>query len=1091
MFDPESSQLLQSAPSLPGIEATDLPRLLTEIYTELVTERVRGITGEGAEQSIARLTEIANSYEIIAVTGSDPASVRAAAFVAGSAYQILAKSIPGEIDQTDNILSRDHISGDLAAALLFLVAQQLPDAREAIRRFAGVSQDQPVVIKTLAQSLIDLVREDFGSILNRADERLNYADARHEPQLQAIIYLYELLLQGVELLAASILGRNRPDSVEPGANTPGGIFQRVLVTSVQAYQIDGLPGRYLSTYPGPSHLATLLLNLGQTLLDASILLLPAPDGSDADVWWSWLNYRASQKPLLWPNHRVAINEEFHLPGNSAILVLPTGAGKTTISEFKIAATLAASKQVLFLAPTNALVEQLKTDLAASLPPDLFGIEDDFDTDLFTSVKGLLPALSVMTPEKCLAVLNFNPEAFENVGLVIFDECHSLSAESGSFRRALDGMLVILRLSGLLPSVDFLFLSAMIKEPQQFADWIIELTGKSCISIDLLWKPSRQARGVIIYKQEEIEKAEQAATKLQQDLDESALKRGRGRSAGLRTAPGALLEAVPHAVFGLINNWHPERPEDIRIRQLAHRAYPLNGEMLTSRKVQARQNGNGVSRQLAVASAKAGLKTIVFMNNTLWANKSAHETADLLDDEITYTGHEIRLFAAIETEFGSPDCSMLYNVKRCVQHHADLIQHERQLAESLFKRDNGAKVIFATTTLSQGMNLPAQVAILSADERASLGGPFITQEPMKPHELLNAAGRAGRAGYLANGLVILVPRVLLTFTGEVPEAAAHNVLQSIVPEDERCVRMIDPLGEVLDQIQAGMPVTADIEYLIYRLGLTNEEDNTGNLFRRSLRYYLATKAGDQQNYETAIAAFIKQMAAHETENDAPEWLIQLSIQSGISPHILITLHDMILDYFEDLPTTIIDWMNWLLDWLSHNVEAGRFCFGADMLPLHTIGGVTTITPTNYVGVIENLRKGMLAWLSGETLSGVEKAMGGTLHGQKIYCPKARELATNLAPRSLSYFSTFLVQITKKIAEENDTPVPGLAALECLPVAITKGGDSPEKLAFMHLTKSKYRSRVEAHRDYQEKFEDLELPPDVPYLTIIQMIAELIG
>lgn len=1091
MFDSTSSRLLQSAPSLTDVPADDLPRLLTEIYTELVTNRLRGAAGESNEPTIARLTSIANSYEIIAVTNSNPAISRASAFVAGSAYQILAKSILDETDLKDNFLNRDHISGDLAAALLFLMAQQLPDAKEAIRRFVGVSQEQPFVIRTLAYTLIDFVKEDFESTLKRAAERVRAVSDTHAPEVKATIHLYELLLQGVELLAANILGRERPESVDPGANTPSEIFQRVLKLSIREYQIDGLPGKYLSTYPGPAHLATLLLYLGPTLLDSSILLLPAPDGSDREIWRSWLIYRTTQKPLLWPNHRNAINDGFHLPGNSAILVLPTGAGKTTVSEFKIAATLAAGKQVLFLAPTNALVEQLKTDLTVSLPPGIFGMEDEIDADLFTSIKGILPDLSVMTPEKCLAVLNFNPEAFVNVGLIIFDECHSLSAESGSFRRALDGMLVILRISGLLPTVDFLFLSAMIKDPQQFADWIISLTGKTCIAIDLLWKPSRQARGVVIYKKEEIDAVEKLVTKLQRNIDQTAIKGGGKQSVGLRSAPRALLNAIPHALFGLVNNWHPEHPEDIRIRQLADEAYPLNGEMLTSRKIRVRQNGNGVSGQLAVASAKVGLKTIVFINNTLWANKYAKETDALLDDDVAYNRHESRLFAAIETEFGRSDCSMLHQLTRCVQHHSDLIVHERQLAESLFKRDNGAKVIFATTTLSQGMNLPAQVAILSADERAAVTGSFITQEPMKPHELLNAAGRAGRAGYLANGLVILVPRTLLTFTGDRPELAAQTVLQSIIPEDERCVPIIDPLEIVLDQIQAGVPLNADTEYLIYRLGAANEADTTGNLLRRSFGYFMAQKDGNQQQYEAAISTFTQQIGTQEADDETPDWLIQLSIQSGISPKILAALHISITGQIENLPSTIIEWLDWLVSWLAIHVDASRFCFGTDLKPLETIGGVQKVIPANYTAVLETLRSGMHAWLTGETLSVVERAMAGTLLGQKVYCPKARELATNIAPRSLSYFSTFIVQIIKKLAEQNNTPVPNLAVLECLPAAIAKGADSPQKLAFMHLTKSIYRSRVEAHIDFIGRFDTLEIPKDSDYSSVIQLVAAMIN
>jgi len=1091
MFDPDSSQLLQSAPSLTGIEAVDLPRLLTEIYTELVTGRVRGSDNQQSLPAVIRLTEIANSYEIIAVTGADPGQARAAAFVSGSAYQILAKSIPAGSEGDDNILNRDHISGDLAAALLFLIAQQLPDAREAIRGFSGISQEAPFTTRMLAASLIDLVKENFSSILTRADERIGQAQRELPSDLEATANLYERLLQGIELLAAAILGRDRPAAVDRTANTPAGIFQQMIELSVQEFVIEGLPGSYISTYPGPAHLATLLLQLGQTLMDASILLLPVPAGSNAAVWQDWLNYRASQKPLLWPNHRRALELDFQAPGNSAVLVLPTGAGKTTISEFKIAATLATGKQVIFLAPTNALVEQLRQDLELSIPSEIFGIDDDFDMDLLTAVKDILPDLSVMTPEKCLAVLNFNPEAFEDIGLIIFDECHSLSSEAGSFRRALDGMLVILRLAALVPEADFLFLSAMIKAPDVFAGWVSELTGKPCIPIDLLWKPSRQARGVIVYRKSEITAAQAAATALQLQLDHAAVANKRTPSDGLRAAPGRLLEAVPHALFGLVHNWHPEAPEDIRIRQLADGVYPLNGQLSALRRVEATPNGNEISRRLAVASAAAGLKTIVFMNNTAWANKSARETAALLDFTVDYNVHEANLFAAIETEFGQAQSSMMYGVTRCVQHHADLIAYERQLAESLFKREDGARVIFATTTLSQGMNLPAQVAILSADERAALGGAFVTQEPMKAHELLNAAGRAGRAGYLANGLVIMVPRTLLTFTAGVPEPAAHTALQSIIPEDERCVPMIDPLRTVLDRIQMGIPPDSDIEYLFHRLGNTDSDDSVSILLRRSFAHFMAQKAGELAQFDLAIAAFSDRLSQADAVPEAPDWLVQLSIQSGISPLILNRLYQSLDAQFAQLPMTVSGWVDWLIDWLLQHDDAARFCFGSDLLPLQTIGGVPRVTPLNYQAVLTTLKNGMAPWLQGEPLARVEEAMGGTLRGQKIFCPKAREIATNTAPRCLSYFSTFIVQIVKMIAEGKDEQLAQLAVLECLPSAIAKGADSPQKLAFMHLTRARYRSRVEAHADFRQRFTQLGTPEFIDYQTVMQLVGETIG
>ena len=99
----------------------------------------------------------------------------------------------------------------------------------------------------------------------------------------------------------------------------------------------------------------------------------------------------------------------------------------------------------------------------------------------------------------------------------------------------------------------------------------------------------------------------------------------------------------------------------------------------------------------------------------------------------------------------------------------MIRLERDLSERMFRRKNGASVIVATPTLAQGLNLPAHLAILASDMRANPddGG----RQALAAHEILNAAGRAGRAGYLANGLVLLIPESII----EIPPDRSLNRL----------------------------------------------------------------------------------------------------------------------------------------------------------------------------------------------------------------------------------------------------------------------------------------------------------------------------
>ena len=103
------------------------------------------------------------------------------------------------------------------------------------------------------------------------------------------------------------------------------------------------------------------------------------------------------------------------------MVLPTGAGKTTVSALKIAGVLARGKKSLFPAPTHALVDQLTADLQEMFPEDLIGsvVSSDFDLLLLSGAQ--LQEIEIMTPERCLAMLSFAPEAFSDVGLLVFDD----------------------------------------------------------------------------------------------------------------------------------------------------------------------------------------------------------------------------------------------------------------------------------------------------------------------------------------------------------------------------------------------------------------------------------------------------------------------------------------------------------------------------------------------------------------------------------------------------------------------------------------------------------------------------------------------
>ena len=209
MFDAITSQLLQSAPSLPGLDSGQLPQLLTRHYAELVSARLKGDMDNVLPEGQWSLERIADAYEIIASIEEEPALRRAAAFVAGTAQQIISRRLDEPDD--DNILlpiDRDGVNASAAAAILFLVAEQYADANEA--SFAIPADRGPREIKALGKHIKDLARGHLNSILQRANRWRQQEPTRGSIQMRALRLLVATISEGIELLAADIMSAEVP-----------------------------------------------------------------------------------------------------------------------------------------------------------------------------------------------------------------------------------------------------------------------------------------------------------------------------------------------------------------------------------------------------------------------------------------------------------------------------------------------------------------------------------------------------------------------------------------------------------------------------------------------------------------------------------------------------------------------------------------------------------------------------------------------------------------------------------------------------------------------------------------------------------------
>ena len=170
--------------------------------------------------------------------------------------------------------------------------------------------------------------------------------------------------------------------------------------------------------------------------------------------------------------------------------------------------------------------------------------------------------------------------------------------------------------------------------------------------------------------------------------------------------------IPFGLFGLHQNWNPQAEADLRLVSVSNEPVTL----ARSQGGWATPNANGVANSLAIQASRVGLKTIVFVQQADYAPTNAKKIAQQLAPPGALTATEEQLWTAVQAEMGGAAYSLVQPDKQALPHNGDMIPQERRLAESMFKRDDGSSVIVATPTLAQGMNFPAQFAILAGDKR---------------------------------------------------------------------------------------------------------------------------------------------------------------------------------------------------------------------------------------------------------------------------------------------------------------------------------------------------------------------------------------
>ena len=441
----------------------------------------------------------------------------------------------------------------------------------------------------------------------------------------------------------------------------------------------------------------------------------------SEVWKRYLTLLA--RPLtrgvteLWPS-QIRVLESGLLDSDvSAIVRLPTSGGKTRIAEMAIIDTFQRhpGSKCVFVAPYRALAFEIERTLGSILNDlgyRISSVVGSYETDEFEDFLLRTADLIIVTPEKLDLVLRVRPEIAENIRLIVLDEVHIMD----DAHRGIKFELLLTRLKHKIPNNRFLVTSAVIPDStlQGFAAWLADSPDRSVTSE---WRPTIQRRARFEWQ------GPTGVIRFDRDAEIPDLE---------SFVPGILHQRD----FTFVN------PETRR-RNTRNYPKPEKGD---------------TAAELAYTFSEQG-PVLVFCTQPSWVesvckaivNKSIHYRR--LAGESIHP-HFLSTVPTRSLELSREWLGEQHTITQALSqgvapHHGRIPNVVREAIE-LDCRAGRYRVIVATNTLAQGVNLPVRTVIMHSTWRADEEGQ---RSRIPVRDYWNIAGRAGRAGMETEGLIV--------------------------------------------------------------------------------------------------------------------------------------------------------------------------------------------------------------------------------------------------------------------------------------------------------------------------------------------------
>jgi hypothetical protein len=712
--------------------------------------------------------------------------------------------------------------------------------------------------------------------------------------------------------------------------------------------------------------------------------------------------------------------------------------------------------VLYLAPTNALVGQIRRHMA-----DVFGasaVREFFGGAEYTQLAGEAIAdvddrqILVMTPEKCSLALRQNPEAFDRLALCILDEAHLL----GDRGRGVVAELVLAEVMHRAPRARLLLMSALLANPDDLAAWLQNATESSAIVVDVPWRPTRTLRAIAGVDRE---RGEPAAA----DAYDRLSQRGQHRKNERFEAPVALLA-------GLQGAWRSDAAVDYSLVRTDIQ-FPLS----VNREGKANAEGYCTPATMAVVQrlGERGDRVLAFLP------RSKHDSF-LAAKRMTGFGTARPLGKAVDAlllladlELGVPSALRTVLSKRIAVHTSALLREEQRASEVAFDADV-AIAMFATGTMAQGLNLPATAVVIGGTD---IGYDDQANEQQKKDraraQLLNAIGRAGRALVAPRSMAVVVPNKIVILDSAQDAVQAVQRAEFLKDEDASSAisSMLD--GLITDAMTGNLTVEAmsrseQIAFSFLSFAGGNQADTSGVISKT-----WAVHRANARSYAEGIAGLVEAVGRDFiTEAAVPPWASLSAHQSGLPLPETARLHTQLRTRLATgaAPSTILQWANLLVELLK----------GLPPRQLQRILPKEPYGSSRLAGIYElghaeceagwaAYQRALEAWMQGKPLISVATEVhtrpvnNSPGRGAQDPLPRVITIANKGFQFGLSLVAGAVVAIVANEAEHEpdrgwNLSEESLRTLNLLPLAIRYGADTPEALAWM---RAGVRTRVAAH------------------------------